>query len=141
VELTGDLRGELKGKPLVSGAAEGPLAVLTKPICFWGGIDLENGTVADPHHPQFGLELSDRIVAIPAIVGSSSSSQYLLELMRTGKAPKAILLGEPELILATAAIVGREMDWRPVPIVQCDLGRLPAAERVSVSEDGTIRAS
>ena len=129
----------ITGHPLIEGEAEGTLLLLTAPICFWGGLDPLTGTISDPRHPQCGTHISDRIVAIPAIVGSSSSSQYLLEAMHHRKAPRAILLGEEDIIIATAVIVGREMDYPSFPIVHCAFDGLHDGARLRISVDGRIQ--
>ncbi len=128
----------ISGTPLIAGEAEGTLLMLTAPICFWGGLDPRAGTLSDPRHPQCGAVLSDKIVAIPAIVGSSSSSQYLLEAMYHRKAPRAILLGEKDIIIAMAVIVGREMNYPSFPIIHCGFAELRDGATVRISTDGRI---
>ena len=128
----------ISGTPLIAGEARGTLLMLTAPICFWGGLDPLSGTISDPRHPQCGAQVSDKILAIPAIVGSSSSSQYLLELMHHRKAPRAILLGEKDIIIAMAVIVGREMNYPSFPIVICGFSDLRDGATVRISTDGRI---
>jgi predicted aconitase with swiveling domain len=129
----------IEGIPLIEGEAEGTLLKLTAPICFWGGLHAATATIVDPHHPQVGKTLYDKIVAIPAIVGSSSSSQFLLELMLFKKTPRAILLGDEDFIIAMAVIVGREMGYDSLPIIHCDLEDLPDGENVMISKNGQVR--
>jgi predicted aconitase with swiveling domain len=62
---------------------------------------------------------------MPAAIGSSSSSAVLLELIHNGCAPIALLLGEPDAILALGVIVAREMGYGTLPVVQCEVGALP----------------
>ena len=129
---------KVQGVPLVAGSATGRLVRLTEPLCFWGGLDPATGAISDPRHPQHGAALKGRVAAIPAIVGSSSSSQFLLEAMRLGNAPSAILLGEEDIIIATAVFVGREMAYTPLPIVRCDFGSLVSGATVRVDPDGQV---
>ena len=61
--------------------------------------------------------------------------------MRTGTAPAAILLGEPDLILAVGAAVADELYGRRVPIVHLalvDLGAIPDGAAVSVHQGGEV---
>ncbi len=113
---------------------------LSAPVCFWGGLDPVSSEISDPRHPEAGVALKDRVVAIPAIVGSSSSSQFLLELMRLGNAPRAIVLGDADLILAVAVVVGREMGYGSFPILRGDIGPLTDGAAVQIVSDGTIRS-
>jgi predicted aconitase with swiveling domain len=65
----------------------------------------------------------------------------LAEAVRAGTAPAAILLGEPDLILAVGAVVGEELYGRRVPIVlldQADLAAIPDGAAVTVNEGGEV---
>ena len=83
--------------------------MLEEPLSFWGGLDPDTGTLIDTHHPQRGVVLTDRVLVMPSGRGSSSSSYVLAEAIRAGKAPAAIVLGEPDGIVALGAIVAREL--------------------------------
>lgn len=110
-----ELRAE---RVLVDGRAEGEVVVLERPLSLWGGLDVASGEVVDPRHPQKGAVLSTRVVALPVGRGSSSSSSILLEAVRLGTAPAALLTLEPDPILALGALVARELyDRCPVVAV------------------------
>jgi uncharacterized protein len=109
-----------EGRTLVAGRAEGLTLVLSAPLSFWGGLDPETGELIDTHHPQRGAVLTDRIVVMPSGRGSSSSSYVFAEAIRAGTAPAAIVLREPDGILALGAIVARELYATRVPVVVLD---------------------
>jgi uncharacterized protein len=130
------------GRPLIPGSASGPLLYLTHPISFWGGVDPVAGRIVDPRHPQFEASITDTVLVIPSAVGSSSSSAIMLELLREGRAPSAILMGKADAILALGVVVGIELGYAPVPIVEVSaeiLRQLADGASASVEEDGTIR--
>ena len=79
--------------------------MLDEPLSLWGGLDPATGEIVDVHHPQRGANLSGRVVVLPAARGSSSSASVLAEAARAGTAPAAIVLREPDLILAIGAFV------------------------------------
>ena len=81
------------------------------------GVDPRTGVVTQPRHPQHRESLAGRIVALPAAIGSSSSSSVLLELIDAGHAPAALLLAEPDAVLCLGSIVARELALAPVPIL------------------------
>lgn len=108
------------GRALVEGEGTGPLLRLTHPISFWGGVDPTSGSIVDPRHPQFGASITGTVLLIPSAVGSSSSSAIMLELLREETAPAAIIMGRADAILALGVIVGRELGYEPVPIVEAD---------------------
>ena len=95
----------------------GSALVLTDGLSLWGGMDPATGELVDAHHPQRGANLAGRVVVMPSARGSSSSASVLAEAVRAGTAPEAILLGEPDLILAIGAAVAEELYGTSVPVV------------------------
>lgn len=104
-----------KAHPILPGTAEGPLLRLTAPLSFWGGVDPKTGTIIQVRHPQCGTSIAGTVLCLPATIGSSSSSAVLLELIRLGKAPAALVLSEPDAILLIGCLVAREMGWDAPP--------------------------
>ena len=98
-------------------SVEGRALVLTEGLSLWGGMDPATGELIDAHHPQRGANLAGRVVVMPSARGSSSSASVLAEAVRAGTAPKAILLGEPDLILAIGAAVAEELYGVHVPVI------------------------
>ncbi len=136
----------LRGRPLIPGTAEGSLLRLTHPISFWGGVDPVEGRIVDPRHPQFNSSIGGTILAVPSAVGSSSSSAIMLELLREGSAPAAILMGRADAILALGVVVGQELGYQPIPIIEVPFAELDGysdGAHLTVHEDGslTVRAS
>ncbi len=120
------------------GSGEGELLVLAAPLSFWGGVSWETGAITNVRHPQLGEIVTGRVLVVPEPVGSSSSAAVLLELIRAGKAPAAIILGRPDAILVVACLVAREMGWTAPPVLlQQDLSGLSTG-RVRVA-DGEVR--
>ena len=91
--------------------------VLDEPLSLWGGVDPANGEIIDAHHPQRGANVRGRVLVMPAGRGSSSSASVLAEAVRAGTAPAAILLGEPDLIVAIGAAVAKELYGVRIPVV------------------------
>jgi predicted aconitase with swiveling domain len=108
------------GRTLVPGEAAAPAVVLDEPLSFWGGVDPATGRVVDRRHPQVGADLAGRIVVMPSGRGSSSSSSVLAEMVRAGTAPAAVILREPDAIVALGAVVARELYGRAPPVVVVD---------------------
>jgi len=113
---------------------------LTAPISFWGGVDPKTGTIADPRHPEYGLEIAGRVLMIPSTVGSSSASAILLELVHGGRAPAAIILHEPDAILLLGLVVAKEMGLTTPIAVRLDREEYRHFHNVEVevSEDGAV---
>ncbi|HBP5287874.1 aconitase family protein [Pseudomonas aeruginosa] len=103
-------------RTLVAGSASGELLYAPTGLSFWGGVDPRSAEVIDRHHPLSGRHLHGRLLAIPGGRGSCTGSSVLLELILGGRAPAAILLREPDEILALGAIVAEELFGRSLPI-------------------------
>ena len=129
----------LEASPLIDGEAQGELLKLRAPICLWGGVDAKSGRITDPKHPDHGAVVTGKVVAIPKIVGSSSSSQLLLELIYEEKHPAAIILGEEDAILGIASLVGREMAFGTIPILQLSLAQLESGAATTIEPGGRVR--
>ena len=105
------------GRTLVAGEATGEALVLDEPLSFWGGLDPVTGELIDTHHPRRGAVVTGRVLVMPSGRGSSSSSYVLAEAIRAGTGPAAILLREPDGIIALGAIVARELYGTRTPVV------------------------
>jgi predicted aconitase with swiveling domain len=130
------------GGVLIDGAAAGPLLRLVEPISFWGGVDPATSRLTDPRHPQHGIAIAGTVLALAAMRGSSSSSAIMLELLARGIAPAALLLGEPDAILSLGVIVGREMGYKPIPVLAvtaAEQARLPQGV-LRIAQGGAISA-
>jgi predicted aconitase with swiveling domain len=126
---------------LAPGAASAPATVLDEPLSLWGGFDPATGGLIDPHHRRRGVNLAGRVLVMPAARGSSSSSSVLAEAVRAGVAPSAIVLGEPDHILAIGAAVAEELYGIRVPIVVLAAGDLAAIrddDTVTIHDDGRV---
>ena len=106
----------LAGRALVPGSARGPVTAIA-PLSFWGGYDPVSGLVTDRSHPAFGQSLAAKILVMGTGRGSSSSSSVLAEAIRLGTGPAAIVLSEPDAILATGAMVAETLYGRTCPVL------------------------
>jgi len=102
----------------------GTALVLDEPLSLWGGMDPATGLIIDARHPQRGESVSGRVLVMASGRGSSSSASVLAEAVRAGTAPAAILLGEPDLILAIGSAVAEELYGVRVPVVVMDAAAL-----------------
>lgn len=109
-----------EGRTLVPGRAAGLALVLAEPLSFWGGLDPATGRVIDRHHPQVGANLMGRVLVMPVGRGSSSASSVLAEAIRARTSPAAIVLREPDAIVALGSLVAAELYGTECPVVVLD---------------------
>lgn len=118
--------------------------VLSEGLSLWGGMDPATGELIDAHHPQRGVNLAGRVVVMPSGRGSSSSASVLAEAVRSGTAPAAFVLSEPDLILAIGSAVAEELYGQAVPVVvlsPAELATIQDGAEVRIGPDGIIRTA
>jgi uncharacterized protein len=136
---------DFRGRTLAPGRARGQVLVLDEPLSFWGGMDPATGQVVDRHHPQAGASLAGRVVAMRSGRGSSSSSSVLAEAIRAGTAPAAVVMAEPDVIVAVGSIVAAELYGTEVPVVCLaeedfdDMSSRGPVQVLAAGEGATIR--
>jgi predicted aconitase with swiveling domain len=134
----GDL---IQGRPVVAGVAEGRGLVSNEPLSFWGGYDHRTGEITDRRHPLSGAMASGAILAVPFSRGSSTTTAVLLEAVRAGTAPAAIVTVGIDSFFALAAIVARELYGCTIPIVAVtagDFANLHTGDRLHIEASGQI---
>jgi len=131
----------IRGRALVAGEAAGEALVSSEPLSFWGGYDYRTGEIIDRRHPLSGQCSAGRVLVLPSTCGSSTTTAVLLEAVKAGTAPAAILTTASDSFLALASIVADEMYGRPIPIVavsEREFAELRSGERLKIRSDGTV---
>ena len=131
----------ISGKAVVPGEAEGEVLLTHEPLSFWGGYDHASGEIIDRRHPLSGQVAAGKVLALPFSRGSSTGTAVLLEAIKKGTAPAAILTTGVDEFFALAAIVAEEMYGRSIPVIALseeDFGKLRSGERVRVERDGVV---
>jgi predicted aconitase with swiveling domain len=131
----------IQGQAVIGGTAAGECLVSDQPLSFWGGYDQHTGEIIDRRHPLSGQIATGRVLGVPFARGSSSTTAVLLEAIRAGTAPAAILTTRPDHFFALASIVADEMYGTPLPIIALtpgDFARLRTGDWVKVYGGGRI---
>ncbi len=131
----------IEGKMLVAGAAKGLALTTDEPLSFWGGYDQWTGEIIDRRHPLSGQNAKDKVLVVPASRGSSTTTAVLLEAIRNGNAPAAIVVSCVDRFFALASIVADEMYGRPIPVVALsdeDFASLQTGEQIEIFSDGKL---
>lgn len=134
----------IQGEVLVEGEAAGLALWSDQPLSFWGGYDQNTGEIIDRRHPLSGKIGTNRVIAIPHTRGSSTTTAVLLESVRQGKAPAAVITTGVASFLALASIVADEMYGRNFPVVMVageDFARIESGQWISINADGVIEIS
>ena len=134
----------IQGRPVIPGSAEGEGLVANEPLSFWGGYDYHTGEITDRRHPLSGQIAAGKILAVPFTRGSSTTTAVLLEAVRSGTAPAAIITTGVDSFFALASIVANVMYQSPIPIVAVpseDFSGLKTGDMINIDEEGRIIVS
>lgn len=132
---------EIEAQVLVAGEVIGKALVLAEPLSLWGGLDPETGEIIDRRHPQAGEIVTGKVLVLPSGRGSSSASSILLEAVRAGTAPAAIITAVPDGILALGAAVAREMYDNAPPVLVVATAvyqQIHTGDTIKVKGDGLV---
>lgn len=132
----------IAGRVIVAGEAAGESLVTHGALSFWGGYDFHTGEIIDKHHPLAGVRAGGRILAVPFSKGSSTTTAVLLEAVRAGTAPAAILTTGTDAFFALASIVADVMYGKSFPVVSLepeDFASLRSGETLHVDPSGVVR--
>jgi predicted aconitase with swiveling domain len=133
----------IKAQAVVPGEVEGELLVTNEPLSFWGGYAAESGLIIDRRHPLNGRNGAGKILAVPFSRGSSTTTAVLLEAIRQGKAPAAILTTGVDTFFALTAFVAEELFEDTLPIFaldEQDFNTLESGQSVKIDADGRIES-
>ena len=131
----------LPGRAIIPGEARGVALVSREPLSFWGGYDWKTGEITDRRHMLSGSIARDKILAIPFTRGSSTTTAVLLEAIRAGTAPAAIITTDTDFFFALASVVADELYSAPLPLValaESDYMQLRTNDQVRIALDGTV---
>jgi predicted aconitase with swiveling domain len=134
----------MQGKPFIPGSAHGIALVSKEPLSFWGGYDWKTGEIIDRRHPLSGSIAKDKILAIPFTRGSSTTTAVLLEAIRAGTAPNAIITTATDFFFALASVVADELYANPLPLIsvaESDFALLQTGNHIEINEHGIIQIS
>ena len=132
----------IAGRVIVAGEADAEALVTHDALSFWGGYDFHTGEIIDKHHPLAGVCAAGRVLAVPFTKGSSTTTAVLLEAVRAGTAPAAILTTGVDAFVALASIVAGVMYGKSFPVVALDPRDFEALEtgvRLIVEPSGVVR--
>ena len=131
----------IQGHPVIPGSADGEGLVANEPLSFWGGYDYHTGEITDRRHPLSGQIAAGKILAVPFTRGSSTTTVVLLEAVRAGTSPAAIITTGVDSFFALASIVANVMYQSPIPIIAVasdDFAGLQTGDMLNIDEEGRI---
>ncbi|PWL95264.1 MAG: hypothetical protein DBY08_00090 [Clostridiales bacterium] len=105
------------GRGLVAGIAEGEALVSRESLVWSHGVDPTTGKIDDVRVSICGECVKDKILIYPIGKGSTSGATWMLEAVRCGNGPKAIINNETELIIVAGAVLSQKLYGKNIPVI------------------------
>jgi len=131
----------LIGRAVIPGQTQGIALVSHEPLSFWGGYDWQTGEIIDRRHELSGMNARGKILALPFTRGSSTTTAVLLEAIRAGTAPAAIITTDTDFFFALASVVADELYAASLPLIALDapgFSQLKTGDIITVLSEGKI---
>jgi predicted aconitase with swiveling domain len=132
---------KLAGKVVIAGTAKGIALVSHEPLSFWGGYDWKSGEITDRRHPLSGEIAKGKILVVPFTRGSSTTTAVLLEAIRAGTAPAAIITTATDFFFALASVVAGELYEKSFPLIalsDSDFAMLQTGDQIEITDSGSL---
>ena len=132
----------IKGRGITSGVAEGEALVTRSPFGFAHGLEPASGRISDERHEWIGQNVKGKVLVFPYGKGSSSGGLYVLEAVKQGNAPVAVINLETEPVIAAGFIMAKILYNKEIPVID-RLERNPievvkTGDRIKVDADNGI---
>jgi predicted aconitase with swiveling domain len=105
----------VRGRSITKGRVEGEAIVTKQAFMFSHGIDPRTGVVTDKRHELYRKNVKGKVFVFPYGKGSTSGSNWILETIRCGNFPIALINIETEPIIAIGVILGELIYEKTTP--------------------------
>ncbi|UCD85411.1 MAG: DUF126 domain-containing protein [Deltaproteobacteria bacterium] len=115
----------LKGRAVYGSIARGSTLITRMPINFTAAftkpaniLPHKRGEINDRHHELFKKDLKGKVLVFPAAIGSTYTGMILMQLMRDGHAPAAMIVQKVDSLLVSGAVLAEVWFGKGIPIVE-----------------------
>jgi len=128
----------VKCKTAVYGNVRAELLWASEPMSFWGTVDPQSGLIRDNRHSLYMKNMAGKALAFTTPKGSSGTGLIILEQIRTGCAPAAIINLRSDPVVLTGPIIAKRFYNVDIPVVNLseeDYAKLEGAKEVEFHDD------
>ena len=128
----------VKCKTAVYGNVRAELLWANAPMSFWGTVDPQSGLIRDNRHALYMKNMAGKVLAFTTPKGSSGTGLIILEQIRTGCAPAAIINLRSDPVVLTGPIIAKRFYNVDIPVVNLseeDYAKLEGAKEVEFHDD------
>ncbi|MCQ5129235.1 DUF126 domain-containing protein [Butyricicoccus faecihominis] len=128
----------LKCRNVIAASARLPLVSSGESFSFVGGVDIQSGTISDYRHPNYRENITGKAFAFPFGRGSSGAGLVLMEMLRIGTAPGAIINVYTDPVILTGPMICRHFYNQVIPVLnvsETDFAKLAGAKEIEIFQD------
>ena len=128
----------VKCKTAVYGNVRAELLWANEPMSFRGTVDPQSGLIRDNRHALYMKNMAGKVLAFTTPKGSSGTGLIILEQIRTGCAPAAIINLRSDPVVLTGPIIAKRFYNVDIPVVNLseeDYAKLEGAKEVEFHDD------
>ena len=107
----------LQGRSITRGYAEGEALVSNQFFGFTHGVEPTTGRIADERHEWLGKNVNGKILVFPYGKSSSSGGLFILEMIRCGNGPAAVINVETEPVIGAGFIMAKIFYGKEIPVI------------------------
>lgn len=128
----------LKCKNVISASARLNLVSSNDSFSFVGGVNIQNGDISDYRHANYQENITGKAFAFPFGKGSSGAGLVLMEMLRIGTAPAAIINVYTDPVILTGPLICKHFYKQILPVINVseeDYQKLVGAREIEIFED------
>jgi len=129
---------EFRGRGVVPGLASAPALVTAHALNLTASFSKPpnlirrlSGVIQDRLHELYKQDVAGRVLVFPQCIGSTYTGMVLLEVIRRGRGPAALVVQNADSLLASGVILAEVWLEKKVPLVE-----IPSAEILTEIKTG-----
>ncbi len=128
----------LKCKNVIAANKRVKLVGSNDSFSFVGGVNIQTGDISDYRHANYQENITDKAFAFPFGRGSSGAGLVLMEMLRIGTAPAAIINVHTDPVILTGPLICKHFYNQILPVINLseeDFKQLEGAKEIEIFED------
>lgn len=128
----------LKCKNVISDSKRIKLVYSNDSFSFVGGVNIKTGDISDYRHANYQENITGKAFAFPFGRGSSGAGLVLMEMLRIGTAPAAIINVHTDPVILTGPLICKHFYNQILPVINLseeDYQKLDGATEIEICSD------
>ncbi|WP_300668680.1 DUF126 domain-containing protein [Desulfoluna sp.] len=129
---------KLECKKVIAEDLRAELVFSNDPISFVGGVNIQTGDVSDYRHANYKQNITGKVFAFPFGKGSSGAGLVLMEMLRIGTAPAAIINIRTDPVILTGPLVCHHFYDQTLSVINLseeDYAKLAEGKEIELFKD------